>query len=80
MIYVRILWICIHSYIDDYLLENSRIHPLYPIYFFSWVFKLSIAFDVIFFLFSYSDAAEADVRRWERSYARLPPKHKVNFV
>jgi len=26
---------------------------------------------------NYSDAAEADVRRWERSYARLPPKHKA---
>lgn len=26
---------------------------------------------------NYSDAAEAEVRRWERSYARLPPKHKA---
>lgn len=26
---------------------------------------------------NYSDAAEGDVRRWERSYARLLPKHKA---
>lgn len=26
---------------------------------------------------NYSDAAEADVRRWEKSYARLLPKHKA---
>lgn len=31
------------------------------------------------FPYSYPDAAEEDVKRYERSYKRLPPAHKVFY-
>lgn len=32
------------------------------------------------FMYSYPEAAEEDVKRWERSFAKLPPHHKVFVV